>query len=96
MKQIECGMKTFDSDVNSIVKGIREEGQKMKIMIDRIVQTMIHDINSKTKQEREKLQKMIKEAQTRLTDITLLDQRRTETEKTRRDAVLYKKKNRIL
>lgn len=33
-KQVERGLNAFDLDVNSIIKGIREEGIQMKAMID--------------------------------------------------------------
>ncbi|VDI31448.1 Hypothetical predicted protein [Mytilus galloprovincialis] len=60
-------------------------------MIDRVVQNMIDDINGKARKEREKLKQIIKEAQTGLKDITLLDQRRTEHDKTRQNAVQHQK-----
>lgn len=47
---------------------------------------MIEDINSKTKQEREKLNKIVQEAQTELEGATQFDQRRKEYENTKRDA----------
>ncbi|XP_052089787.1 transcription intermediary factor 1-beta-like [Mytilus californianus] len=89
--QINSELKAFDLDVNSVIKEIRDEGHKMKAMIDRVVQKMIDDINSKAKQVREKLTKMVIEAQTGLQGITGLDLKRKELEKTRRDAALFEK-----
>lgn len=54
---------------------------------------MIEDINSKTKQEREKLNKIVQEAQTELEGATQFDQRRKEYENTKRDAALFSKLN---
>lgn len=70
--QLEYGLMNFDLDVNSVIKVIRVEGQNMKVSIDRVVQNMIDDINRKSKQEREKLNKLVKEVTTGLEDITLL------------------------
>lgn len=91
LQQIKRGLKTFDLDVNSVIKGIREEGQNIKAMIDCVVQDMIDDIHRKTKREREKLTTITREAHTRLEAVTILDQKRTEHEKTRRDHVLLQK-----
>ncbi|CAC5408565.1 unnamed protein product [Mytilus coruscus] len=89
--QIESGLKAFDLDVNSVTKEIREEGQRKKATIDRVVQNMIDEINSKAMQEREKLKQMVKEAKTELEGITVLYQMRKEHEKKRRDAALFQK-----
>lgn len=91
VKQIECGLEAFDLDVNSVIKGIREERQAINTIIDRIVENKIDEINSKAKQEREKLQQMVIEANIELDKITVLDLIRKEHEKTRRDAALFQK-----
>lgn len=54
---------------------------------------MIEDINSKTKQEREKLNKIVQEAQTELEGATQFDQRRKKYENTKRDAAFFSKLN---
>ncbi|XP_052089805.1 E3 ubiquitin-protein ligase TRIM71-like [Mytilus californianus] len=91
LMQIECGIKDFDTDIYSIINGIIKEARKMKSMIDRTIQRLIDDINNKTKQEREKLTKIIVEAQMGLEKGKLLEQKGKELNKTRHDVTLLQK-----
>ncbi|XP_063414947.1 E3 ubiquitin-protein ligase TRIM71-like [Mytilus trossulus] len=91
LNQLEIGLMSFPLDVNSVIKVIGVEAQNMKVSIDRVVQNMIDDINRKSKQEREKLNKLVKEAKIGLENKTLLGEKKTELEKKRRDADLHQK-----
>jgi hypothetical protein len=40
-KQIETGLTTFDLGVTSVINEIKEEGTKIKAMVDRHIEKMI-------------------------------------------------------
>ena len=58
-KQIEEGLTTFDLSVTSVIKALRDEGSKLKAMVDRHIEKMIATLKEKVKQEKEPITKTL-------------------------------------
>jgi hypothetical protein len=51
-KQMETGLTTFDLSVTSVINEIKEEGTKIKVMVDRHIEKMIATLREKAQHEK--------------------------------------------
>jgi hypothetical protein len=52
-KQVETGLTTFDLSVTSVINDIKEEGSKIKAMVDRHIEKMIATLREKARHEKD-------------------------------------------
>lgn len=76
LNELENGVDAYDSEVKSVIKGIREDEQKMKQMIDEKVKSMLDDIKMKTSCEKNKMAKLVTDTKSRIETKTALEDRR--------------------
>jgi hypothetical protein len=58
-KQVETGLTAFDLSVTSVINDLKEEGTKIKAMVDRHIEKMIATLREKTRYEKELLTKTL-------------------------------------
>ena len=58
-KKLETGLITFDLNVTSIINELKEEGTKLKAMVDRHIEKLIGTLKEKASNEKEPGTKML-------------------------------------
>ncbi|XP_063405980.1 E3 ubiquitin-protein ligase TRIM71-like [Mytilus trossulus] len=95
IKKIEESLNVFDNSVESVIKAINDEGNKVKRMVDKSVAQMIALVKGQSKKEKDKLMNMLSDAKSVLDDGQTLDKKRKELDKTRQDGSLVQKINNL-
>ncbi|XP_071141929.1 transcription intermediary factor 1-beta-like [Mytilus edulis] len=85
VKKIEENLLSFDNTVGSVIKAITEQSNTIKRMVDTSVAAMIALVKEQTKKEKDKLIKMLFDANSVLVAGHNLDKQRKELDKTRQD-----------
>ena len=85
-KQVETGLNTFDLSVTSVINEIKEEGTKIKAMVDRHVEKMIATLREKAQHEKEPLTKTLVDYKQQLEKAKEIEKREHKTQQSRDDA----------
>jgi DNA repair exonuclease SbcCD ATPase subunit len=85
-KQVNTGLTTFDLDVTSVINEIKEEGTKIKAMVDRHVEKMIATLREKAQHEKEPLTKTLVDYKQQLEKAKEIEKREHKTQQSRDDA----------
>ena len=85
-KQMETGLTTFDLSVTSVINEIKEEGTKIKVMVDRHIEKMIATFREKTRHEKELLTKTLVDYKQQLEKAKEIGKMEHKTEQSRDDA----------
>ncbi|XP_063405991.1 E3 ubiquitin-protein ligase TRIM71-like [Mytilus trossulus] len=88
IKKIENNLRSFDNDVESVIKAINDESNMIKRLVDKSVAQMIALLKEQSKKEKEKLMNMLSDAKSALATGQNLDQRRKGLDKTRQDGTM--------
>ncbi|CAC5355088.1 unnamed protein product [Mytilus coruscus] len=88
IKTMEEGLKAFDVKVEGVVKTIIEEGTKIKAMVDTCVAQMIASVKDQSRNEKDKLAKIIADIKIDLKEGSDLEKKKYELDKTRNDGKL--------
>ncbi|XP_071144038.1 E3 ubiquitin-protein ligase TRIM71-like [Mytilus edulis] len=83
--KIEDNLKSFDNDVESVIKAITDQGNMIKSMVDKSVAQMIALVKEQSKKEKDKLTKSLSATKSTLVAGQNLDKRRRDLDKTRPD-----------
>ena len=85
-KQIEDGLTTFDLGVTSVINELKEEGTKIKAMVDRHIEKMIMNLREKARHEKEQLTKMLSDCKQQLENAKTIEKREKKIRQFRYDA----------
>ena len=85
-KQMETGLTTFDLSVTSVINEIKEEGTKIKEMVDRHIEKMIATLREKTRHEKELITKTLVDYKQELEKAKEIEKREHKTQQSRDDA----------
>ena len=85
-KQMETGLTTFDLSVTSVINEIKEEGTKIKVMVDRHIEKMIATLREKAQHEKEPLTKTLMDYKQQLEKAKEIEKREHKTQQSRDDA----------
>ena len=85
-KQVETGLTTFDLSVTSAINEIKEEGTKIKAMVDRHIEKMIATLREKTRHEKESVTKTLVDYKQQLEKAKEIEKREHKTQQSRDDA----------
>jgi uncharacterized protein YicC (UPF0701 family) len=72
-KKLETGFTTFDLNVTSIINELKEEGTKLKAMVDHHIEKMIATLKEKASNEKEPGTKMLSECKQQLEKANEID-----------------------
>ncbi|CAC5424582.1 unnamed protein product [Mytilus coruscus] len=89
MKKIKDSLKSFDNAVESVIKAITDESSMINCMVNQSITQMIVLVKEQPKKEKDKLTKMLSDAQSVLVTGQNLDNRK-DLDKTRQDATMVK------
>ena len=85
-KKLETGLITFDLNVTSIINELKEEGTKLKAMVDRHIEKMIATLKEKASNEKEPGTKMLSECKQQLGKANQIEKREEKIRQSRDDA----------
>jgi DNA repair exonuclease SbcCD ATPase subunit len=85
-KQMETGLTTFDLSVTSVINEIKEEGTKIKVMVDRHIEKMIATLREKAQHEKEPLTKTLMDYKQQLEKAKEIEKREDKIQQSRDDA----------
>ena len=85
-KQVETGLTTFDLSVTSVINEIKEEGSKIKEMVDRHIDKMIGTLRQKAQHEKESRTKMLLDYKQQLEKAKEIEKSEHKTQQSRDDA----------
>ena len=85
-KQTETGLTTFDLGVTSVINEIKEEGTKIKAMVDRHIEKMIATLREKARHEKESLTKTLVDYKQQLDKAKEIEKREDKIQQSRDDA----------
>ena len=85
-KKLETGLITFDLNVTSIINELKEEGTKLKAMVDRHIEKMIATLKEKASNEKEPGTKMLSECKQQLGKANQIEKREEKIRQSREDA----------
>ena len=85
-KQVETGLTAFDLSVTSVINDLKEEGTKIKAMVDRHIEKMIATLREKTRHEKESLTKTLVDYKQQLEKAKEIEKREHKTQQSRDDA----------
>jgi hypothetical protein len=85
-KQVETGLTTFDLSVTSVINEIKEEGSKIKEMVDCHIEKMIAILRQKAQHEKESLTKTLVDYKQQLEKATEIEKRENKISQSRDDA----------
>ena len=85
-KQVDTGLTTFDLSVTSVIHEIKEEGTKIKAMVDRHIEKMIATLREKTRHEKESLTKTLVNYKQQLAKAKEIEKMEHKTQQSRDDA----------
>lgn len=89
LNELQKGVDAYDSQVKSVIKGIREDEQKMKQMIDERVKSMIDDIKMKTSCEKNKMVNLVRDTKSRIETKIALEDRRKQIRKEKPNLAVF-------
>ncbi|XP_076082425.1 E3 ubiquitin-protein ligase TRIM71-like [Mytilus galloprovincialis] len=95
VQKIKESLRSFDNSLESVIKAIKDEGNMIKIMVDKNVAQMVALVREQSKQEKDKLMNMLSDAKSVLVAGQTLDKHRKELDKTRQDGRLVQKINNL-
>ena len=85
-KKLETGLTTFDLSVTSIIKELKEEGTKIKAMVDHHIEKMIATLKEKASNEKEPHTKMFSECKHQLEKAKEIEKREEKIRQSRDDS----------
>jgi hypothetical protein len=85
-KQTETGLTTFDLGVTSVINEIKEEGTKIKAMVDRHIEKMIATLREKARHEKESRTKTLVDYKQQLDKAKEIEKREDKIQQSRDDA----------
>jgi hypothetical protein len=85
-RQVYTGLTTFDLSVTSVINEIKEEGTKIKAMVDRHIEKMIATLREKTQHEKEPVTKMLVDYKQQLVKAKEIEKSEHKTQQSRDDA----------
>ena len=85
-KQLETGLTAFDLSVTSVINEIKEEGSKIKSMVDRHIEKMIATLREKTRHDKESLGKTLVNYKQQLENAKEIEKMEHKTQQSRDDA----------
>ena len=85
-KQVETGLTAFDLSVTSVIHDLKEEGTKIKAMVDRHIEKMIATLGEKARHEKESLTKMLVDYKQQLEKAKGIEKREDKIQQSRDDA----------
>ena len=85
-KQVDTGLTTFDLSVTSVINEIKEEGTKIKAMVDRHIEKMIATLREKARHEKESLTKTLMDYKQQLEKAKEIEKREHKIQQSRDDA----------
>ena len=85
-KQIETGLTTFDLGVTSVINEIKEEGTKIKAMVDRHIEKMIAALREKARHEKQSFTKTLVDYKQQLNKAKEIEKREDKIQQSRDDA----------
>jgi molecular chaperone DnaK (HSP70) len=85
-KQVNTGLTTFDLDVTSVINDIKEEGTKIKAMVDRHIDKMIATLREKARHEQDSLTKTLMDYKQQLEKAKAIEKREHKLQQSRDDA----------
>ena len=85
-KQVDTGLTTFDLSITSVINEIKEEGTKMKAMVDRHIERMIATLREKAQHEKEPLTKTLVDYKQQLEKTKEFEKREDKIQHSRDDA----------
>jgi hypothetical protein len=85
-KQVDTGLTTFDLDITSVINEIKEEGTKIKAMVDRHIEKIIATLREKTQHEKEPVTKMLVDYKQLLVKAKEIEKSEHKTQQSRDDA----------
>ncbi|CAG2210558.1 TIF1B [Mytilus edulis] len=93
--KIEVSLKSFDNDVESVIKAIVDQSNNIKRMVDKSVFKMIALVREQSTKEKDKLMKILSAAKSTLVAGQNLDRRRKDLDKTRPDKTMVQQINKM-
>jgi len=84
--QMDTGLTSFDLSVTSVINEIKEEGKKIKAMVDRHIEKMIATLREKARHEKESLTKMLVDYKQQLEKAKEIEKREDKIQQSRDDA----------
>ena len=85
-KQVETGLTAFDLSVTSVIHDLKEEGTKIKAMIDRHIEKMIATLREKAQHQKEPLTKTLMDYKQQLEKTKEIEKREDNIQQSRNDA----------
>ena len=85
-KQVETGLTAFDLSVTSVIHDLKEEGTKIKAMVDRHIEKMIATLREKAQHEKEPLTKTLVDYKQQLEKAKEIEKREDKIQQSRDDA----------
>jgi hypothetical protein len=85
-KQMDTGLTTFDLNVTSVINEIKEEGTKIKAMVDRHIEKMITTLREKAQHEKEPFTKTLMDYKQQLKKTKVIEKREDKIQQSRDDA----------
>jgi DNA repair exonuclease SbcCD ATPase subunit len=92
-KQVDTGLTTFDLSVTSVINEIKEEGTKIKAMVDRHIEKMIATLREKAHHEKEPLMKTLVDYKQQLEKAKEIEKREDKIQQSRDDASILQNLN---
>ncbi|XP_071141956.1 E3 ubiquitin-protein ligase TRIM71-like [Mytilus edulis] len=93
--KIEVSLKSFDNDVESVIKAITDQSNNIKRMVDKSVSKMIALVKEQSTKEKDKLMKILSAAKSTLVAGQNLDRRRLDLDKARLDETMVQQINKM-
>ncbi|XP_071141957.1 E3 ubiquitin-protein ligase TRIM71-like [Mytilus edulis] len=93
--KIEVSLKSFDNDVESVIKAITDQSNNIKRMVDKSVSKMIALVKEQSTKEKDKLMKILSAAKSTLVVGQNLDRRRLDLDKARPDETMVQQINKM-
>jgi DNA repair exonuclease SbcCD ATPase subunit len=85
-KQVETGLTAFDLSVTSVINDLKEEGTKIKAMVDRHIEKMIATLREKAQHEKEPLTKTLVDYKQQSEKTKEIEKRKDKIQHSRDDA----------
>ncbi|CAG2210563.1 unnamed protein product [Mytilus edulis] len=93
--KIEISLKSFDNDIESVIKAITDQSNNIKRMVDKSVSTMIALVKEQSTKEKDKLMKILSAAKSTLVAGQNLDRRLDSLDKARQHETMVQQINKM-
>ncbi|VDI29840.1 Hypothetical predicted protein [Mytilus galloprovincialis] len=93
--KIEDSLKSFDNDVQSVIKAITDQSNNIKCMVDKSVSQMIALVKEQSTKEKDKLMNILSAAKSTLVAGQNLDRRRLDLDNARPDETMVQQINKM-